>query len=1172
MQKNGIVSIRGQLDKEGTMFVLWLTDDVKYERIDIYDSIEDVSIINTSKCISGYYRDKKEYYIKDDSYVRLFNKTIRKCKNIPAKPKQSVSMENGSMVLTSIKDDNSGNRYSITLVNGIVSEEIFETERCFIKIDSVNTSMNYEKPPINFYEYNEYGSDTFIIDDAYSYSGLDYYTLDQLKATYPGKLDHIENYDYVVVDSLKTAFDRLKEFKESDTELVAIDIESTGLSVQMFGQDCITGVVLSYNEEQSTYYPFRQEGFNYNLPIWFLSEIADAINNLPENRKVCTYNGKMEIESFWKEKPCYLKYSDYAMTKWKYTLYESRFIASSNKEYEPTEEEIRIVNESKFAKEYMVSGKVNENISIRSDIDGFHISVKLDQRRGKGVHTLKTNATNISGLFWLELELIFKGNEIKFNVLPPDLVKYYACPDTCNTIRVCRVLQKRVPACEYQVLNIEHALTYVKACNEFYGMRTDVNRLEELIKDQEYLCDMLEKRFREIHKTSKNIRSNNVKVDIFYNRLKAPVLIRTKNGAPSASNIALKAILEDGVITEDKLPPKEKYPLDIMDRKKKNVIISGKELISNRYPSLLILQAYNKARKELGALKRIKKKSLKDRVYFYIMSDGADSDRQTSDAHQYSDTMKSVILSDSKDHWLISCDYKQVELRVLAYVYGEEELMKLQFNPNIDIHRAILQRITGKEIWDISAEERKKGKNINFGVVYGMTEYGLVKRECGPKYTKEQLLEKKQAIIDFYNGLPAVKEGTEESKEMVLRDGYIKTLFGFIRYFPKVKDPAVTDAELSKIFKAANNTRIQGFAATMMKISECNYYEYIKEKGWDELVLCDGVMLPKVRLMLSIHDEVLISAHKSIPIEEIIEMCKICQELEIKGSAPYFAAPAFVDNWYLGKDDAYEIPIDFRDEIIENYHKGKSILHMETYLEDLNAFRNRRLIVYIEDLYNKYKTPEEMAKHSKDPDLTHVMISAYLPKGMKDKKDNHRECILESIKNYMAHRDEIIGNKNYSLSPVIISDSQRNDEDERVYYMEDDKPINEYISYTDNGELIIEYDDDIIEDELVEDDVESSYTVKNKYNGIIKNDYAFYVMHNCIIDLTDYYNNSIGERLHQALFKIAKENQGSYDMTYLIGKSLINAGYKIGYVPKIINDKFSEILLEEQSKYQIGGI
>lgn len=1158
MQKSGTVHIQGRFDTD-TLFCVWLTDDVKYERIDLYESIEDVDIVNTSKCLSSYYRDTKEYYFKDEALIRIFNKTIRKCKNIPAQAAQTFDMSGGNIILNSVKDDKNGNVYSVTIVNGNIAEEIFQTVDCVIKIESVNMAMNYEKPPINFVNYTMYGGDEFVVDDMYSYSGLDYYTLDQLKVMYPGKLDHIETYDYVVVDSLETAFERLQQFIDSKEEYVAVDIESTGLGVQMFGPDCITGVVLSFNEVQSTYYPFRQEGFKYNLPIWFMSEIAAAVNNKPPNVKVCTYNGKMEIESFWKERPYWLKYSEYAMTKWKYELYETRMVSVSE-EYTPTEKEITLASHSRFAKEFMDTGTINTSISIRSDVDGFHISVKLDQRRGRGIHTLKTNATNITGLFWLELDLIFKG-DIKFNVLPPDLVRYYACPDTCNTIRVCKVLEKKVPPCEVQVLNIEHELTYSKANNEFFGMRTDVEKRDALLEEKEYECDILEKRFKEIHKTSKNIRSNAVKVDIFYNRLKAPVLIRTKNGGPSASNAALKAILEDGTIPESKLPDKSKWPPDIMDKAREHVLIEGRKLISNRYPSLILLQSYNKARKELGAFKRIKKRSYRDRVYFYIMSDGADSDRQTSDAHQYSDAMKSIILSDSPDHYLISCDYSQVELRVLAYVYGEQELIDMQFNPNIDIHRAIIQRITGKEMWDISAEERKERKSTNFGVVYGMTEYGLVKRDCGPKYTKEQLLERRQAIMDFYNGLPKVKYGTEESKRLVMRDGYIQTKFGFRRFFPKVKDPAVTEGELSKIFKAANNTRIQGFAATLMKIAECNYASYIHEKGWDEVVDCDGVMLPKVRVMLSIHDEVLISTHKSVPIEEIIEMCKACQEISIKGSAPYFASPAFVDNWYLGKDPAYEIPIEFRDEIIEKYHKGISVLHMDTYLEDLNNFRNRRLINYLEGLYEKYKTAENMAKNCKDPDLTHVMISVYLPKNMKDKKDNHRECILKSIESYLEQRDEILAGAEYKVVGRIISDVQDNDTEEKATYMDDSVNINEYISYTDDGELIVEYDDDVVQDELEEDDESSIIDIRPEFVKKLEAEYAFYAMSQCFVDLTEYYSSSIGEKLHQALYKIAKENPGAYDVFYLINKSMVNAGYTIGYVPGVINDKFRDILV-----------
>ena len=132
-----------------------------------------------------------------------------------------------------------------------------------------------------------------------------------------------------------------------------------------------------------------------------------------------------------------------------------------------------------------------------------------------------------------------------------------------------------------------------------------------------------------------------------------------------------------------------------------------------------------------------------------------------------------------------------------------------------------------------------------------------------------------------------------------------------------------------------NNTPVQGFGADFMKLVEVNLNEYIKMKGWDEIVECDDMMLPKVRLMLSIHDEVLVSTHKSIPIEEIIIMFKECMEIKIKGAPPFFSAPAMITNWYDGKNDAYEIDLRFRDEIIKAWEKNKtSLLHPETYLED----------------------------------------------------------------------------------------------------------------------------------------------------------------------------------------------------------------------------------------------
>jgi len=77
----------------------------------------------------------------------------------------------------------------------------------------------------------------------------------------------------------------------------------------MYGQDIITGVVLSYSEVESTYYPFRQEKCEYNLPLSFLAEILKTVNEQPEDVLIVAHNGKFEIQGIWKEASYYLKYS-----------------------------------------------------------------------------------------------------------------------------------------------------------------------------------------------------------------------------------------------------------------------------------------------------------------------------------------------------------------------------------------------------------------------------------------------------------------------------------------------------------------------------------------------------------------------------------------------------------------------------------------------------------------------------------------------------------------------------------------------------------------------------------------------------------------------------------------------------------------------------------------------
>lgn len=1140
-------------------FIAYYTDDIKITRFEVFDDLSKYDIMNTSTCLAAYYKDSKEFHYGNEELISHVLEIINTVSITPGVTERETDFTNGIITFKNKKTCTDGSVYTYTTVNGVVSDESYiKANGAAVNFSSVDASNATVLTPLNLGAYTVIGDlGSMLSDDS---DELEYYTEEQLRSLYGDRMDHLYTYDFHIGESLEECFEWLDNFRKTTSKLVAIDIESTGLDVDMYGDDVIVSVGIAADTNSSMMFPFRQKGCKYNLPIWFFSEIADAVNNLPSTTRVGTFNGKMEITSFWKERPEHVKYSNKAK-EWvsnDYEMYRKNIV--SEKTYVPSEAVIARMKRSSAYLQYKENPSMtNHGINIRSDVDGFHISMKLDQRRGKGIHTLKSITTRITGKFWLELDQIFKGT-VKFDVLPPNLIKLYAGADPCNTIRVIEHLEKELPKSMRSVTALEHELTYVKSENEYYGMRTDVDLLNKSIAQYTYMKDLLEKRIKEIHHTTKNIRSNNVKRDIFYNQLHAPVSIRTITGEPSTSKIALADIIEKGELPKDKrikgIPDMVMFvdrngfiteqPRDGENDKEKIVIISGEELGSNKYPSLLMFRKYSAVCKELGALQRIKKKSHNGCVMFYIISDGAESDRQTSDAHQYSDKMKEMILSDSEDHWLISCDYSQVELRVLAYVSGEEELMKLEEDPDIDIHRAILHIITGKPIYLISDKERKDGKQTNFGVVYGMSAFGLVKRRFGIHYSKEQLMECQKSIIDFYNGLPGVKKFCNESEELVLRDKQISTKFGYIRQFPQLDDPAIDKKTRSKVIKGANNTRIQGFAATLMKIAEVNYYKYIRAKGWDKLVDCNGVMLPLVRMMLSIHDEVLISAHKSIPVAEIIEMCKECQEVRIHGAPPFFASPAFVKNWHAGKSSKYEIPIRFRDKIIEEHKKGNEILDMSRYVEVLTEYRNGVLHDYMTGLIKKYKTAEEVTKHLDDPTLTHTLISVCI---RDDEKLEHEEKIRLSVERYMeGHINEIV-------------EEEKEDNSE---YMDNDESIGKYIYYDDNGEQIVEYSDEETEAEDSDKDEEESSIAEEPNHLGVQETYTVYTMDSCLIDMTGVYRYPSNERVHSKIMEAVDKNPGAYELLYVIGNKIVDTNRKVSYIAEELDMIVQEGVLNKE--------
>ena len=190
-----------------------------------------------------------------------------------------------------------------------------------------------------------------------------------------------------------------------------------------------------------------------------------------------------------------------------------------------------------------------------------------------------------------------------------------------------------------------------------------------------------------------------------------------------------------------------------------------------------------------------------------------------------------------KGNIYIDADYSQIELRVLAHI-SKDENMLYAFNHGEDIHRQAASKVFGIPIEEVTKEQRSSAKAVNFGIVYGISDYGLANQLNVPNKVAKKYIED---YLEKYSGIKTFMEGIiEEAKQK----GYVETLFGRRRYIPELKSANYMVRKFGD--RIAMNTPIQGTAADIMKIAMINVNKELKEKQ------ING------KIVLQIHDELLL--------------------------------------------------------------------------------------------------------------------------------------------------------------------------------------------------------------------------------------------------------------------------------------------------------------------------
>jgi len=237
------------------------------------------------------------------------------------------------------------------------------------------------------------------------------------------------------------------------------------------------------------------------------------------------------------------------------------------------------------------------------------------------------------------------------------------------------------------------------------------------------------------------------------------------------------------------------------------------------------------------------------------------------------------VFKPKKGYIFIDADYSQIELRVLAHISQDEHMLEA-FRNNEDIHKQAASKVLGIPIEQVTKEQRSSAKAVNFGIVYGISDFGLaeqlgIARKKAKEYI-EQYLQKYSGIQTFMNDV------VEKAKEQ----GYVETLFHRRRYLPELKSNNYMVREFGK--RAAMNTPIQGTAADIMKIAMVNLNKELQNEKMD------------AQIILQVHDELMLEV-KIEEKEKAKELLKKCMENAAELSVPLNVEVSEAENWYEAK-------------------------------------------------------------------------------------------------------------------------------------------------------------------------------------------------------------------------------------------------------------------------------
>ncbi len=494
------------------------------------------------------------------------------------------------------------------------------------------------------------------------------------------------------------------------------------------------------------------------------------------------------------------------------------------------------------------AGVVLEGIEFDTMIGSYCINPS------RASHGLKDLALEFLGRKMTEInELIGKGaKQQTIDLVEIEKVSPYACADSDVVYQLTKIMRSLLKEKQLDNLfhNIEMPLVSVLAEMEEKGIYIDVEYLKTLDKSIIEKMSSLEKEIFELSGEQFNINSPKQLQYILFEKLKLPPARKTKTGFSTD---------EEVLFTLGKNYPLPKKILDYREVVKLKTTYIDSLLELRDFNTNRVHTSFNQAVTATGRL-----------------SSSNPNIQNIPIRTELGQKIRNAF-SCEKGNVLLSADYSQIELRVMAH-FSKDELFTKAFNENLDIHKATAGEIFGVPLEKVDVNMRRIAKTINFGIIYGMSAYGLaqqleINNDDAQKY-----------IDSYFKKYSSVKQWTADIIKFASANGYVTTLLNRIRYLPEINSNNGQMRSFAE--RMALNTPIQGTAADIIKLAMINIHKILKLK---ENTL-------KAGMLLQVHDELVFEvAEKSLDI--FIPLVKKEMEGALKLSVPLVVDMKFGKNW-----------------------------------------------------------------------------------------------------------------------------------------------------------------------------------------------------------------------------------------------------------------------------------